>query len=99
MTVKYILEDVYKRQLMGCSGVAPTVEAGGNFLLKGGKTFTASEGSQLTLRAFNDGSEAMKWIEPVSYTHLDVYKRQVGIWVLPTIRNFPFSGDRYSPAT
>lgn len=53
--------------LMGCSGVAPTVEAGGNFLLKGGKTFTASEGSQLTLRAFNDGSEAMKWIEQSRY--------------------------------
>ena len=48
---------------------------GGNFLLKGGKTFTASEGSQLTLRAFNDGSEAMnedgsramKWIEQSRY--------------------------------
>ena len=53
--------------LMGCSGVAPTVETGGNFLLKGGKTFTASEGSQLTLRAFNDGSEAMKWIEQSRY--------------------------------
>jgi len=53
--------------LMGCSGVAPTVEKGGNFLLKGGKTFTASEGSQLTLRAFNDGSEAMKWIEQSRY--------------------------------
>ena len=53
--------------LMGCSGVAPTVEAGGNLLLKGGKTFTASEGSQLTLRAFNDGSEAMKWIEQSRY--------------------------------
>ena len=53
--------------LMGCSGVAPTVEKGGNFLLKNGKTFTASEGAQLTLRAFNDGSEALKWIEQSRY--------------------------------
>ena len=61
-----LIEDVYKRQvitLMGCSGVAPTVEKGGNFLLKGGKTFTASEGSQLTLRAFNDGSPC--YINPI----------------------------------
>ena len=27
----------------------------------------AAEGSQLTLRAFNDGSEAMKWIEQSRY--------------------------------
>lgn len=52
--------------LLGCAGIPPTVTAG-NFLLKAGKSFTASDGSQLTLRAFDDGSEELKWIEQSRY--------------------------------
>lgn len=49
--------------LMGVAGTAPTVVTGGNILLRGGVTFTASAGAQLTLRAFADGVSSLKWIE------------------------------------
>ena len=53
--------------LMGCSGVAPTVEKGGNFLLKGGKTFYRFRRFPTDIAGVNDGSEAMKWIEQSRY--------------------------------
>ena len=49
--------------LLSTSATAPKVEAGEAIILKGGKTFVASEGSQLTLRAFDAGEGKMLWIE------------------------------------
>lgn len=50
--------------ILGVAGVAPTISATqGKILLRGGKTFTASEGSQLTLRAFDSGDGGVVWIE------------------------------------
>lgn len=54
--------------LVGTSGTAPTVKhTEGAILLKGGKTFTASEGSQLTLRAFEVENNDVIWIEQSRY--------------------------------
>ena len=54
--------------LVGTSGVAPTVaHTPDAILLKGGKVFTASEGSQLTLRAFEVANGAVIWIEQSRY--------------------------------
>lgn len=53
--------------ILGCAGESPTIPKGGAFLLKAGKTFTATEGSQITFRAFNDGDSALKWIEQSRY--------------------------------
>ena len=49
------------------SGVAPTIAHGGQFLLRGGETFTASPGSQITLQAFESGSGTCTWIEQSRY--------------------------------
>lgn len=50
--------------LLGTSGTAPTVVATAEkILLTGGKVFTASEGSQITLRAFDTGGDNPVWIE------------------------------------
>ena len=53
--------------LLGTKGDAPTVSSGNSILLKGGKTFVASEGSQLTLRAFDKGEGELLWIEQSRY--------------------------------
>lgn len=53
--------------LVGTSGTAPTVVGSGNILLKSGQTFTASAGCQITLRAFKDGSDSIKWVEQSRY--------------------------------
>lgn len=53
--------------LLGVSGVSPTVTASaGKIVLRGGKTFSATEGSQITLRAF-DAGEGILWIEQSRY--------------------------------
>ena len=48
--------------------------------------------------AVQKGWQLMGLIEGVHLSLIHIL-RSVGIWVLPTIRNFPFSGARYSPAT
>lgn len=54
--------------ILGVAGTSPTVAASaGKILLKGGKTFTASEGSQITLRAFDAGESGIMWIEQSRY--------------------------------
>ena len=53
--------------ILGTAGTAPTVKTGGNILLRGGAAFTASEGSQITLKAFPDGVSSIKWIEQSRY--------------------------------
>lgn len=54
--------------LVGTSGTAPTVaHTADAILLKGGKVFTASEGSQLTLQAFEVENGAIVWIEQSRY--------------------------------
>lgn len=54
--------------LLGVSGTVPTVAStAGKILLRGGKAFTASEGSQLTLRAFDAGEGGIMWIEQSRY--------------------------------
>ena len=56
--------------LLGVNGgEAPTVSNTANkIMLRGGKVFTASEGSQLTLRAYDNGNEAGPvWIEQSRY--------------------------------
>lgn len=54
--------------LVGTSGTAPTVSpVDGRIILKGGKVFTASEGSLLTLRAFDAGEGSLVWIEQSRY--------------------------------
>lgn len=54
--------------LLGTAGTSPTVaNTSGKILLRGGKVFTASEGAQLTLRAFDAGDGALIWIEQSRY--------------------------------
>lgn len=53
--------------LLGCAGVAPVVaNTAGKVLLHGAKSWTATDGSQLTLRAFSQG-ESLIWIEQSRY--------------------------------
>lgn len=54
--------------LLGVSGVSPTVTpTAGKIVLRGGKTFSATEGSQITLRAFDTGESGILWIEQSRY--------------------------------
>lgn len=53
--------------LLGTSGKSPKVEAGENLYLRDGKTFTATEGSQLTLRGFQTGDGKIIWLEQSRY--------------------------------
>lgn len=54
--------------ILGTAGASPTVShTSGKILLRGGKTFTASEGAQLTLRAFDAGEGGLIWIEQSRY--------------------------------
>lgn len=54
--------------ILGVAGTSPTVSSNeGKILLRGGKVFTASEGSQLTLRAFDCGDGGIVWIEQSRY--------------------------------
>lgn len=54
--------------ILGVAGTSPTVSSNeGKILLRGGKVFTASEGSQLTLRAFDSGDGGIVWIEQSRY--------------------------------
>ncbi|MDE5930348.1 MAG: hypothetical protein K2F74_06855 [Muribaculaceae bacterium] len=56
--------------LLGVNAAAaecPVVTAGAKLLLAGGRDFTASDGSQLTLRAFDAGGDALVWIEQSRY--------------------------------
>lgn len=41
----------------------PTLVATGNILLKGGGTYAVAAGCQITLRAFKDGADSIKWVE------------------------------------
>ncbi len=54
--------------LLGCAGTSPTVTASDDkIILRNGKTFTATAGSQLTLRAFANGANSLIWIEQSRY--------------------------------
>lgn len=54
--------------ILGTSGTAPTISsAPGKILLRNGKNFTANEGSQITLRAFDTGDSGIMWIEQSRY--------------------------------
>lgn len=54
--------------LVGTGGTAPTVaHTPDAILLKGGRLFTAPDGSQLTLRAFEVADGAVVWIEQSRY--------------------------------
>lgn len=54
--------------LLGVAGTSPTVApVASKIMLRAGKTFTATEGSQLTLRAFDSGSGTTVWIEQSRY--------------------------------
>ena len=46
---------------------SPSVTSGEKIILKGGKAFVASGGSQITLKAFNAGGNKMLWIEQSRY--------------------------------
>jgi hypothetical protein len=53
--------------LLGVAGTSPTVQtSAGKIMLRGGKPFTATEGSQLTLKAFL-GADEIIWIEQSRY--------------------------------
>ncbi len=53
--------------LLGVSGTSPTLSPSeGKILLNGGKSFVASEGAQITLRAFDTG-DGVIWIEQSRY--------------------------------
>lgn len=50
--------------LLGVAGTSPSIVPGaGKIMLRAGKAFTASEGSQITLRAFDAGGSGLIWIE------------------------------------
>lgn len=53
--------------LVGVSGKAPEVVAGDTIKLRNGEKFVATEGSQLTLRAFDEGSDSIVWLEQSRY--------------------------------
>lgn len=54
--------------LLGCDGTSPTVvSTENNILLRGGKVFTATSGSQITLRAYDIGENGIAWIEQSRY--------------------------------
>lgn len=54
--------------LLGVAGTAPTVSAtSGKIILRSGKVFTATEGSQITLRAFDSGEGGILWLEQSRY--------------------------------
>lgn len=54
--------------LLGAGGTSPTLApVDGKILLRGGKTFTGTEGSQITLRAFDLGEYGLVWIEQSRY--------------------------------
>lgn len=54
--------------LLGVAGTSPTVSPnGGKILLRGGNVFTATEGSQITFRAFDTGDGGIMWIEQSRY--------------------------------
>lgn len=54
--------------LLGVGGTSPTVSStAGKILLRGGKVFTATEGSQITLRAFDADDGGIMWIEQSRY--------------------------------
>lgn len=54
--------------LLGVAGVSPTISATAEkILLRGGKAFTATEGSQITFRAFDSGEGGIMWIEQSRY--------------------------------
>ena len=56
--------------LVGCGGTSPTVAATTGILLKDGATWTGSEGSLLTLKAFSkaaSGNDRLVWIEQSRY--------------------------------
>ncbi len=54
--------------LLGASGASsPSVTASATLLLKGGKTFVGTEGSQITFRAFEGAEDAIYWIEQSRY--------------------------------
>lgn len=56
--------------ILGVAGTSPTVApSAGKIILRGGKTFTATEGSQITLRAFDaGGADGLVWIEQSRYS-------------------------------
>lgn len=53
--------------LLGGKGDGMTVASGESIILREGKVFVGSEGSQLTLRAFAKGSGELIWIEQSRY--------------------------------
>ncbi|MCX4289065.1 MAG: hypothetical protein OSJ46_06135 [Duncaniella sp.] len=54
--------------ILGVGGTSPTVASTpAKILLRGGKVFTATEGSQITLRAFDAGDGGIMWIEQSRY--------------------------------
>lgn len=53
--------------LLGVSGTSPTISSTDKIMLRGGKTFSATEGSQITLRAFDCGDRGVIWIEQSRY--------------------------------
>lgn len=53
--------------LLGVSGSSPSVASADRILLRGGRQFTATEGSQITLRAFDAGNGQIMWIEQSRY--------------------------------
>lgn len=52
--------------LLGTPGKSPKVEAGDTIMLRDGKTFVATEGSQITLRGFAT-ADGVVWIEQSRY--------------------------------
>ena len=71
-------EDVYKRQAK-CYGAnmatGEPVQVGESIGIIAAQSI-GEPGTQLTMRTFHTGGVAGGDITPVSYTHLDVYKRQ-----------------------
>lgn len=54
--------------LLGVAGQAPVLSGvEGKIILRGGRSFTCSEGSQITLRAFDAGADGMIWMEQSRY--------------------------------
>ena len=69
-SVSYTHLDVYKRQASALVGKEVVGQAAKNVLAKGMRTNMVTGGIMMAVQTVPDA------VKPVSYTHLDVYKRQ-----------------------
>lgn len=89
---------------VGSVGIMLTYQSFKNYFKKQGIDYReiypdSADLKNYETRAIEDDNNEEPIKQRLAVMHRISAMRSVGIWVLPTIRNFPFSGDRYSPGT